>query len=229
VEMQHEQLWALLQAEPGVGVICVGPEGDLRYVNRQAAWLYTGDADVEWQGKSVEDFYEAGAAAERQRLIRRVLETNKPAILRHVRLGRQLQATFWPVTAETPANGREAETVESVLVITREGETEPRDGEDFEIVESEYIDLGPLDALSRRELEVLALLGQGLSISKIAETLHRSAKTIEKHRHSIGKKLNASNRVELARLANMAGLEVSDAGKTRDDWRQDDEAATEQG
>lgn len=226
MEMQDEQLWAMLRAEPGVGVICVGADGELRYVSRQAAWLYTGDPDLEWQGKSVDDFYEAGAAAERQRLIERVLETNKPAVLRHVRLGRQLQATFWPVVSETPANGREAESVERVLVITREGESELRDGEDFEIVESEYIDLGPLDALSPRELEVLALLGQGLSISKIAETLHRSAKTIEKHRHSIGKKLNASNRVELARLANLAGLEVADAGKTRDDWQKDDEAGS---
>jgi len=218
--LQQEQLWTLLRAQPGVGVISVGPSGDLRYVNRQSAMLYTGDPDVAWQGKHVSDFYEPGAAAERLRIIERVVETKKPAVLRHVRLGRQLKATFMPVVSEKTANGVEAGAVDSVLVITREGESDLGGGEDFELIESEYIDLGPLDALSRRELEVLALLGQGLSISEIAETLHRSAKTIEKHRHSIGKKLNASNRVELARLANMAGLELDDAKKTRDSWRE---------
>jgi DNA-binding NarL/FixJ family response regulator len=90
------------------------------------------------------------------------------------------------------------------------------DGAEFEVIESNYADFGPLNILSRRELEVLALLGQGLSISKIAEHLHRSVKTIEKHRHSIGKKLNASNRVELAKLAHEAGLQVEDAELKRD-------------
>lgn len=213
----NEQLWELLRAEPGVGVISVTKDGTLLYVNPQAARMYTGDPDVEWRGKKVQDFYSKGAAQERLDIIQRVLEREQPIVLRHIRLGRQLQATFWPVDEHLDNAARELSDEESaVLVITREGESLMPDGAEFEVVESNYADFGPLNILSRRELEVLALLGQGLSISKIAEHLHRSVKTIEKHRHSIGKKLNASNRVELAKLAHEAGLQVEDAELKRD-------------
>jgi len=64
----------------------------------------------------------------------------------------------------------------------------------------------PLDALTPREREVLTLVAQGLSLPEIAEKLHRSLKTIETHRLSLGRKLKASNRVELTRIAIAAGL-----------------------
>jgi DNA-binding NarL/FixJ family response regulator len=212
-----QDLWDLLRAEPGVGVISLCPDGRLLYVNRQAAQLYTGDPDVDWQGRGIRDFFSEGAGKERLEIIDRVVERQEPVVLRHIRRGRQLQATFWPVHEALNGETKELDEDESaILVITREGEAPLPDGEDFEIVESSFADFGPLNILSRRELEVLALLGQGLSISKIAEHLHRSVKTIEKHRHSIGKKLHASNRVELAKLAHIAGLRVEDAGLERE-------------
>jgi len=216
----HDQLWELLRAEPGVGVISVCANGDLLFVNRQAARLYTGDADNDWEGKNVTDYFSEGASKERLEIIEKVLDRQQPVVLRHIRLGRQLQATFWPV--DEPLNGtgasddRDDDRKSAILVIAREGESALPDDQEFEIIESSYADFGPLNILSRRELEVLALLGQGLSISRIAENLHRSVKTIEKHRHSIGKKLQASNRVELARLAHEAGLRVEDAELKRE-------------
>lgn len=63
-----------------------------------------------------------------------------------------------------------------------------------------------LASLTPREREVLILIGQGLSIPKIAERLYRSVKTVESHRLSLGRKLNVSNRVELTRLAIQGGL-----------------------
>ena len=63
-----------------------------------------------------------------------------------------------------------------------------------------------LESLTRREREVLGLIGRGLSLPQIARQLHRSQKTIESHRLSLGRKLDASNRVELARIAITAGL-----------------------
>lgn len=50
------------------------------------------------------------------------------------------------------------------------------------------------------------MIGRGYSIPKIAEKLFRSQKTIETHRQSLGRKLGASNRVELARIAIQVGL-----------------------
>jgi len=63
-----------------------------------------------------------------------------------------------------------------------------------------------LDTLTPREREILALIAEGNSLPTIAQQLHRSLKTIESHRLSIGRKLHASNRVELARIAIAQGL-----------------------
>ena len=50
-----------------------------------------------------------------------------------------------------------------------------------------------VDCLSNRELEIFSLIGQGHGISKIAEKLHLSRKTIETHRVHIKEKLNITN------------------------------------
>ncbi|MCA9274257.1 MAG: helix-turn-helix transcriptional regulator [Phycisphaerales bacterium] len=87
--------------------------------------------------------------------------------------------------------------------------------DDFLRFETGLINLGPLDSLSRRELEVLALISQGLTTDEIAKDLHRSAKTIEAHRSSIARKLGVKNRVQLAELARKAALEIRHADLKR--------------
>lgn len=60
--------------------------------------------------------------------------------------------------------------------------------------------------LTPREREVLTLIAEGDSLVEIAHKLHRSLKTVESHRLSLGRKLKASNRVELAKIAIANGL-----------------------
>lgn len=72
-------------------------------------------------------------------------------------------------------------------------------------------DLGPLGVLSPRELEIAALIGTGMSVRDMASHLHRSIKTIENHRISMGRKLGIGNRLEIALMANNAGLRPSDS------------------
>jgi DNA-binding NarL/FixJ family response regulator len=60
--------------------------------------------------------------------------------------------------------------------------------------------------LSARELEVLRLIGRGMSRAEIAQHLHRSVKTIDAHHTSIMKKLDLHDRVELALFAVREGL-----------------------
>lgn len=55
--------------------------------------------------------------------------------------------------------------------------------------------------LSDRELEVLQLLGQGVSTREIAGKLHLSVKTIESYRANIKRKLDLKNATELMRYA----------------------------
>ncbi len=71
-----------------------------------------------------------------------------------------------------------------------------------------------LGQLTPREHEVLVLIGQGLSLPQIAAKLFRSLKTIQSHRQSLGRKLNAHNAVELARIAFAEGLVRDGAGQT---------------
>jgi len=59
----------------------------------------------------------------------------------------------------------------------------------------------PLERLSDRELEVLSLIGQGLSSRQIAERLHLSVKTIESHRLHLKEKLRLENARELVSFA----------------------------
>jgi DNA-binding NarL/FixJ family response regulator len=74
------------------------------------------------------------------------------------------------------------------------------------VVRAKHDDLGVLGALTTREMEILRLIGKGLSTADIAKQLHRSVKTIEWHRVSLGTKLGVTNRVELARIAIRAGV-----------------------
>ena len=64
----------------------------------------------------------------------------------------------------------------------------------------------PIQNLTPREKEVLRMIAEGLSLAEIAGRLDRKQKTIESHRLSLGRKLNASNRVELTRIAISSGF-----------------------
>ena len=63
-----------------------------------------------------------------------------------------------------------------------------------------------LASLSSREIEILRLIGKGLSRVQIAAELSRSAKTIDRHQERMTKKLGLSNRIDLVRLAIREGF-----------------------
>jgi two-component system capsular synthesis response regulator RcsB len=60
--------------------------------------------------------------------------------------------------------------------------------------------------LSVREAEVVRLLGQGLTVSEIARTTHRSVKTISWQKHSAMTKLGVANDLQLFEYARSNGL-----------------------
>lgn len=63
-----------------------------------------------------------------------------------------------------------------------------------------------LASLTPRELQVLRLIGKGLSRTEIAKVIFRSPKTVDAHRSAIMEKLAIRDRVELARYAIREGL-----------------------
>jgi len=62
------------------------------------------------------------------------------------------------------------------------------------------------DQLTTREQEVLTLIAEGLSNNEIADRLVISAKTVDRHRENIMRKLNLHNRVDLVKYALRKGL-----------------------
>lgn len=84
-------------------------------------------------------------------------------------------------------------------------------GPDESMIISRTHVLGHLDALTARELEVLALIGEGRRPKEIAKVLCRSVSTVEGHRERIGQKLGVCDRAELLVHARCAGLQLEDA------------------
>ncbi len=76
----------------------------------------------------------------------------------------------------------------------------------------------PVDRLSDRELEVLQMLGSGMSSREVAESLCLSPKTVQTHRENIKKKLNLKNSADLTHYAVQW---VLDSTTSRGDMEQD--------
>jgi DNA-binding NarL/FixJ family response regulator len=60
--------------------------------------------------------------------------------------------------------------------------------------------------LSKREVEIVQFVKEGLSSKRIADALHISSKTVQVHRHNILKKLKLKNCVSLVNYVNSQAL-----------------------
>ena len=64
-----------------------------------------------------------------------------------------------------------------------------------------YLSANPIDRLSNRELQILHMIGKGMSTRETAESLNLSIKTVESHRQRIKRKLNLSTGTQLVQYA----------------------------
>lgn len=119
--------------------------------------------------------------------------------------GRRSYVRAWPLDTEAFGAGGIFLVIEPAVL---QGDVEPA----FPFVE--IPDLGDLDALSPRELEVLWYTAAGLSAAETAEKLSRSVRTVENHIASVHHKLGVSRRAELTRLAVERGV----LAFTREEW-----------
>jgi len=64
-----------------------------------------------------------------------------------------------------------------------------------------YLSANPIDRLSNRELQILHMIGKGMSTRETAQALNLSIKTVESHRQRIKRKLNLSTGTQLVQYA----------------------------
>lgn len=221
-------IWNAVVHEPTTGVSIVSQDGVTVWANPQAVRIfhgpeYTPDMII---GRPWTEFFPPEWIAERLALLRRIQETRQPILLRTIWRGFQHISWVHPIPADEHDGLGTEPLPPRFLVITRRVEGDVFEiagrGSTADVRESDVANLGPLDVLSPRELEILALIGQGMSIKEIASILGRSVKTIENHRTSIGEKLKVDDRVHLAEIARRAGLTVLDAERQRVDADRDE-------
>lgn len=195
-------LWDALAHGSGNRVGVFDAEGRVVYANAMANAEYAPRAGKpSIVGLSLDDLTTPEVAAEWKSVIRRVLQEQRPVVIEGMVHGVRYRAHYNPVGSGQ--NG-------FVLVVSRNladlpaSDPGPRKG--VEVVQAKANDLGVLAQLTDREMEVLELIGEGLSTAEVARRLDRSVKTVEWHRAALGSKLGITNRVELARIAIGAGL-----------------------
>lgn len=64
-----------------------------------------------------------------------------------------------------------------------------------------YVSVNPIERLSNRELQILHMIGKGMSTREAAQSLNLSVKTVESHRQRIKRKLNLSTGTQLVQYA----------------------------
>lgn len=196
------EVWHALNTDSGADVAICSADGRIHFISSVLSWWAPIRAFDDLIGKNLLEVFPRPIAEERITLIKRVIETGKPVMLHAAWKGIRTRTVIRPL--RSPAG-----TIDRVLIVGRG--TVPSDETratqpDFEVVQAQHVDKGQLAHLTPRELEILALIGQGLTTSAIADRLYRSRKTIEAHRLSLGIKLKARNRVDLARIAVQSGL-----------------------
>lgn len=197
------EFWLILKSQPGVGVLIVDYEGLVLFSNDHAKEIYYG-GDFEPVGKTIEDIEGRDFAAERIPVIRKVIDTRQPLVLRHIRGGKNTEALIWPME---PTEGQKPR----IMAITRQGLESTESIGDYQVFDSQLVDLGPLDVLTKREMEVLALVGHGVPQKTVAKQLGVAQRTVERYRTDVARKLNIKSIAEAARIVQLAGLDANDA------------------
>ena len=198
-DVEPQAVWAALVHDSPSVVMILTADGHIEYAN-PVACAFLGLPASEVIGKGYATLFEENHAAERLTMLSHVARTGSPITIDAVVRGVSMRTVCRPIPPSATAR---------ILLTSRIGPSvheQPPHPESFPIMRARADDYGNLSTLTARELEILRLIGAGLSTAEIAKKLHRSVKTVEWHRVSLGNKLGVTNRVELARLAIAAGL-----------------------
>lgn len=203
-------LSTLLIDHPFLATAVVDYDGRILWGNARGKQMYFNDDQLDYEGKTIHDYLPDEMVIERLGLLRMVCDTGRSAYFRQILNGKSVVTTYHKLTNQEDEEPR-------ALLISGEASNDEHlhIPDSYFRFETKLVSLGILSRLSPRELEVLALISQGLTTDKIAEQLGRSPKTIEAHRSAISRKLGISSRIGLSEAARKAGLQVHHASLTR--------------
>lgn len=207
--LSDAQLWSILTEELCIRVMVVSLEGRVLFANSQLIHRYGGGDASALDGARLGSFLRDGLAEELLALIGQCYAEDRTIQFEGVVQGRHCLGTVIPL--RDAVRGEPA-----ALVVSRDSFVQ-EDPESVSRVQLKTCELGELAVLTPRELEILGLIGEGLTSQQIADRLNRSVKTVEWHRVSIGQKLRVRSRVGLARMAIGAGLSGFGRGEPTDD------------
>lgn len=193
-------LWTTFIDESSTAIFFVTRDGTVEYANLPARTLLSGNLGGIVAGRSLAELLGQEHAAERLMHISNVLDSGRVVAMEDMLRGKRLQCVLRPCPSskgEKPTKVVAVAHLSALYAGTQNG---------YPIVRTRSTDGGKLKDLTAKELEILKLIGMGLSTQSIADTLGRSVKTVEWHRVSLGEKLGVENRVLLARIAIAAGL-----------------------
>jgi DNA-binding CsgD family transcriptional regulator len=193
-------LWRLLVCEGRLSISIVDAMGVYRYLSPRML-EFVGKKASDFLGRSLEDTMGPTAGGERLAFVRQAITAAKPLVLVESLAGVPLRTIIHRATAPT------GEFLALCVHHIGAAATElPLDECRYTVITPVNHEITPLSKLTDREIEVLRMIAMGDSQAEIAAKIHRTVKTVEWHRASLGRKLGATSRVELARLAIRYGL-----------------------
>jgi len=194
--------WTSLVEDSGADVAVISADGKILFVSPTLSWWVGAALTPEALGRTLHEIFPADFADERLELVRRVAATQRTLVLYGIWKGVRTRTVLRPLHSDKIGEPSK------VLLVCRGYNNADRERSvgNADETEAKHVDHGRLGVLTPRELEILSFIAQGMTTAAIAKQLFRSRKTVEAHRLSIGAKLGARNRVELARIALEAGL-----------------------
>ncbi len=179
-------------------------DGLLVFQNRAAARLFAPEQGEPSTivGENIARWGPPGYAQERIELLNSLAASERDAVVRDLWQGEQI-ITHLRLLPRLPN-----ESLRHFLTVHERthGPIDPTIYSEQVYYEPRVQDLGLLAHVSPRELEVLALVGEGLTAAQIGARLHRSIDTINAHRAALLRKLNCQNATQLSVIAHRAGL-----------------------
>lgn len=186
----------LLRTDIDSRIVIIDDESIILSVNESAAHWLNAEANA-IKGKPLSSVMTASIAQERIELAREVLQSRGQHLLDGLIDGEGLRCSIRPLPWTSVAGRGVILSFRWLFLIDEDSD---------HAVVAAHNELGPLERLTPRELEIMVLVAQGYSTDQIALQLRRSRRTIDCHRATIGHKLNLSSITSWVSPALRAGL-----------------------